>query len=144
MKQFLATYSSFIEQPTYDAQPGYVAPPDYNPQTDYQAPPNYDVQPQQPAAPVSVEEGGNQLIQAPAGYDHAYWSRSDGQALPDGIYQAGNDLQITNARAEHTGTYYCDVQRSDGTRAQVAYQIQIRPSETHHQPHPQPQQGESK
>ncbi|CAF0982097.1 unnamed protein product [Adineta ricciae] len=140
---------TFSKQPTYDAQPGYGTPPDYNPQPDYNTPPNYDVQPgydvhvqpPHPTGPVSVEEGGNQLIQAPAGYDRAYWSRSDGQGLPDGIYQAGNDLQVTNARAEHTGTYYCDLYRNDGTRVQIPYQIQIRPSETHHQPHPQSQHG---
>ncbi|CAF1504705.1 unnamed protein product [Adineta ricciae] len=96
-------------------------------------PSRHDVQPVfYPSTPLSIEEGANQLIQAPAGYYRAYWTRQDGQNLPSNIYQRGNDLQITNARSDHSGTYYCELYNVDGTRTTIPYEIRIQRSYTHH------------
>ncbi|UJR19172.1 hypothetical protein I4U23_022302 [Adineta vaga] len=96
-------------------------------------PSRHDVYPVfHPSSPLSIQEGANQLIQPPTGYYRAVWTRHDSQSLPSDIYQRGNDLQITNARSDHSGTYYCELYNADGTRTTIPYEIHIQRSNTHH------------
>ncbi|CAF4778594.1 unnamed protein product, partial [Rotaria magnacalcarata] len=62
-----------------------------------------------PASPLSINEGASQLIQPPADYHQAIWTRADGQPFSSGISQHGNALNIAGARPEHSGTYDCEL-----------------------------------
>lgn len=84
-----------------------------------------------PAGPLSIHAGGNQLIHAPSGYQ-AFWTRADGQPLPSGVSQTGNDLQIAGARPEHSGTYNCELYGSDGAPIRATYEIHVQ---GHGRPH---------
>ena len=80
-----------------------------------------------PSSPLSIREGSNQLIQPPSEYVGAQWTRGEGQPLPSGISQHGNALQITGARSDHSGTYYCDLYGADGRSTRVQYEIHVQP-----------------
>ncbi|UJR20027.1 hypothetical protein I4U23_023161 [Adineta vaga] len=97
---------------TFSQQPVYNVPPVFN-----------------PSSPLTIDEGESQVIRSPSDYDRAYWSRSDGQELPSNIYQIGNDLLISNARSDHSGTYHCQLYKQDGIRKNITYEIQVRHSQ---------------
>ncbi len=73
-----------------------------------------------------ISEGASQLIQPPGGYYQVQWRRDGGQPLPSGVYQSGNALQITNARPDQSGTYYCELYGADGIPASIPYEIRVR------------------
>ena len=89
-----------------------------------------------PPSPLTIAEGGNQLIQPQGVLYQVQWRRDGGQALPSGIYQNGNALQITNARPDQSGTYYCEVYGGDGRPSSYSYEIRVRPGDR-----PQPSGG---
>lgn len=86
-----------------------------------------------PASPLSISEGSSQFIQPPSDYYQAQWTRADNQPFSSGIQQSGNALQITGARPDHSGTYYCQLYGADGTQVRVPYEIHVQSS-----PRPQP------
>ncbi|CAM4742403.1 unnamed protein product [Rotaria magnacalcarata] len=86
-----------------------------------------------PASPLSINEGASQLIQPPADYYQAIWTRADGQPFSSGISQHGNALNIAGARPEHSGTYDCELYGVDGNPVKVSYEIHVQASP---RPHP--------
>jgi hypothetical protein len=78
---------------------------------------------------LNIVEGASQLIQPQGAYYRVQWRRDRGQSLPSGIYQNGNALQISGARPDHSGTYYCDMQGADGTPVTVPYEIRVQTGE---------------
>jgi hypothetical protein len=90
------------------------------------SPPRYGYAVFSPASPFNVQEGSSQLIQPQNAYYQVKWMRADGQPFPSGIYQNGNDLQINGARAEHSGTYYCELYDANGTPTTVPYEIRVQ------------------
>ncbi len=89
-----------------------------------------------PPSPLTIAEGGNQLIQPQGAFYQVQWRRAGGQALPSGIYQNGNALQVTNARPDQSGIYYCELYGADGRPTSVPYEIRVRPGDR-----PQPTGG---
>ncbi|CAF0757295.1 unnamed protein product [Adineta steineri] len=97
--------------------------------------PSHDVHPVfSPSSPLSIDEGASQLIEPPAGYYHARWTRSNSQGLPSGIYQSGNNLQISNARSDQSGTYNCELYKVDGTSINIQYEINVQHRHTYQTP----------
>lgn len=102
--------------------------------------PGYGYQPVfSPASPLVVQEGASQSIQPPTGSYCSQWTRADGQPLPSGISAAGSALQISGARPDQAGTYYCELAGPDGSRTSVPYEIRVHPSAR-----PQPAHGKFK
>ncbi|CAF3425584.1 unnamed protein product [Rotaria sp. Silwood1] len=79
-----------------------------------------------PPSPLTILEGDNQFIQPQGALYQVYWRRDGGQPLPLGITQNGNGLQITDARSEHSGTYYCEVYGNDGSRVSIPYELRVQ------------------
>ncbi|UJR23322.1 hypothetical protein I4U23_026336 [Adineta vaga] len=98
-----------------DYRPGQVRPTS----------PGYGQPAFSPPSPLIIAEGSSQTVQPQGGYYRVYWRRGDGQGLPSGIYQDGNSLQITGARPDFSGTYYCELHDSVGTPITVPYEIRV-------------------
>ncbi|CAF4183766.1 unnamed protein product [Rotaria sp. Silwood2] len=79
-----------------------------------------------PPSPLTIIEGDNQVVQPQGVFYQVYWRREVDQPLPLGITQSGNNLQISGARPEHSGTYYCDVYGSDGAQASIPYELRVQ------------------
>ncbi len=86
-----------------------------------------------PASPLIIAAGSSQLIQPQGAYYQVQWRRDGGQPLPSGVYQNGNGLQITDARPDHSGTYYCELYGADGLPTSIPYEIRVRAGD---RPHP--------
>ncbi|CAF3691198.1 unnamed protein product [Adineta steineri] len=99
---------------------------DYRPGQPQPAVPSYGYPVFSPASPLTINEGTSHLIQPQGSYYRAQWRRDGSQALPSGIYQNGNGLQITGARPDHSGTYYCELYGPDGTPITVPYVIHVQ------------------
>ncbi len=79
-----------------------------------------------------IAEGASQLIQPQGAYYRVEWHRDGGQPLPSGIFQNGNALQITGARPDHSGTYYCELYGVDGIPITARYEIRVQPGDRPH------------
>ena len=90
--------------------------------------PSYGAPVFSPPSPLTIAEGGNQVIQPQGTFHQVQWRHGSGQALPSGIYQNGTALQITNARLDQSGIYYCELYGENGQRSSVPYEIGVRPS----------------
>ena len=82
-----------------------------------------------PPSPLNLQEGASQLIQPQGAYYRVQWRRDRDQPLPSGFYQNGNALQISNARPDQSGTYFCELYGADGTPVTVPYEIRVRPGD---------------
>jgi hypothetical protein len=82
---------------------------------------------------LTIDEGASQSIQPLGAYYSVQWRRDSGQPLPSGIYQNGNALQISSARPDQSGTYYCELHGADGIPLSVPYEIRVRQGD---RPHP--------
>lgn len=75
---------------------------------------------------MNIAEGASQLIQPRGAFYRVQWRRDRGQSLPSGIYQNGNALQISGARPDQSGVYYCEVYGADGTPVTIPYEIRVQ------------------
>ena len=78
---------------------------------------------------MNLQEGASQVILPQGAYYRVQWRRDRDQPLPSGIYQNGNALQISNARPDQSGTYFCELYGADGTPVTVPYEIRVRPGD---------------
>ena len=90
-----------------------------------------------PPSPLTIAEGSSQLIQPQGAFYRVQWRRERNQPLPSGIYQNGNALQISGARPDQSGLYYCEVSGADGTPITIPYEVRVQAGGRH-----QPARGE--
>ncbi|UJR17956.1 hypothetical protein I4U23_004855 [Adineta vaga] len=84
-----------------------------------------------PLSPLFISEGVRQLIQSPPGYNFTYWKYDNVDRLPRGVYQIANNLLITHAHFNHSGTYNCKLYKKNGTHIDISYEIRVQPSQTY-------------
>lgn len=85
-----------------------------------------------PPSPLTVNEGETKLIQPQGTYYRVYWRREGSAQLPAGVSQNGNGLQISGARPDQSGTYYCELYGADGTPTSVPYEVRVLASDRPH------------
>lgn len=80
-------------------------------------------------SPLVLNEGESKFVQPQGSYYRVFWRRDGSPQLPSGVSQNGNGLQITSAKPEHSGTYYCELYGADGVPKSIPYEIRVQAGE---------------